>query len=126
MTTPFSIAATLQLPGDSGLPADPIPFNVSSQFGSLSEMVLNLSGSGTKAVALGTINTPGVVGLLIKMDPSATAQPVQVTVNGGSTPIEISPGGGFLYANPNPAAGITSLSIAFPTSCVVRIWAMGQ
>lgn len=123
--TPFSIVAALNLPGDAGLPADQIPFNGSSSFGSAAESVLNLTGAGTKAVGLGSIATPGIMGLLIKVDPNSSGQPVNIVVNGSLTPLEISPGGGLLYFNPQPVAGITSLSVTYATSCVVRIWALG-
>lgn len=124
-TTPFAIAATLQLPGDNGLPADSIPFNVALQFTSLAEAVYNLTGSGTQAVGMGTIGAPGALGLLIKVDPGVGVQPILVTVNSGSQPLEISAGGGLLYANPTPASGITALSIAYTTACKVRVWVLG-
>lgn len=126
MSTPFALVASLQLPGDSGLPVDPIPFNVSSAFTSEADVVLNLTGTGTKSVPFGSIGGAGALGVFIKVDPSASAQPIQVKVNGSSTGLlEISPGGCLCYMNPNPTAGITQLDIVYPTSCVVKCWVLG-
>lgn len=125
MSTPFALAATLQLPGDSGLPADNIPFNASLQFTSLSKEVLNLSGSGTKSVGMGSISAPGALGIFIKVDPNSGGQPIQVVVNSSATPTEVSPGGCLLYVNPAPVSGITTISITYAASCVVRVWVLG-
>lgn len=124
--TPFSIAAQLLLPSDPSLPPSPIPFAGQSNFSNLADVVLSLTGSGTKTVPLGSIPTAGVIGLLIKVDPIATGPaPIYLTINGGNQPLEISPGGGLLYFNPNPTAGITAMSVAFTVNCTVRIWAVG-
>lgn len=126
MSTPFSVSASLLLPGDAGLPPDAIPVNFSSSFSSEADFVFNLTGSGTKAVNLGTTETPGLKGLLIKIDSSATAAPILVKINSSATGgIEISPGGFILYGNPAPVAGVLSLDIVYTTPCVVRIWALG-
>jgi hypothetical protein len=125
MGTPFSIAAAFNLPGDNGLPPDPIPFQGNGSFTSLAEAVLTLSGSGTKALSLGSIPAAGCLAILIKVDPNTGGQPVYVTVNGASQPIEISPGGGFLYFNPTPVLGVTTISVAYASNCVVRAWALG-
>lgn len=126
MSTPFAIVGSLNLPGDSGLPPDQIPVNFSSAFDSEASAVLNLTGAGTKAVSLGSIASPGIKGLLIKMDPSSTAAPVLVQVNSSATGrLELAPGGFLLYGNPAPAAGVTDLDIVYTTPCVVRIWALG-
>lgn len=125
MSTPFSLEAKLLLPPDVGLPPDPIALSVSSQFDSEADFVLKLTASGTKAVPLGTADVPGLKGLFIKVDASSTAQPVIVRFNGALTGIEISPGGGFSYASPNPVDGITQLDIDFATAVTVRVWALG-
>ena len=123
---PFSFTGNLQLAADQSLPQDPIPFNVSSQFTSLQESVLNLTTPGTQAIPFGTVGAPGAKGLLIRYDaPQAGAQPVLVTLNSGSAPTEISPGGMLLIFNPNPASGIISASIVFTAACVLRVWVLG-
>lgn len=126
MSTPFSLEAKLLLPPDVGLPPDPIALAVSNQFDSEADFVFQLTGSGTKSVDLGSIASPGIKGLLIKVDSSATASPIVVKINGSSTGgIEISPGGGIGYASPSPQAGITQLDIVYTTAVTVRIWALG-
>lgn len=123
--TPFAFAGTLQIPGDSSLPQDPIPFGMNSQFGSENKQVLNLTGSGTKAFPFGTVGGSGLNGLLIKVDPNATAQPVMVTINGGTQPLEISPGGFLAVGSPTPSSGITAITITWTSANVVRIWGLG-
>lgn len=124
-TTPFAIAASLQLPGDSGLQPDAIPFNVSSAFASEADTVLQLTGAGTQVVGFGSIITPGAKCILVKLDAGNAVQPITVLFNGAETGLEVSPGGGILYANPNPVAGVTSMSIVFATTCTARIWVLG-
>src|SRR5579862_4226076 len=114
--TPFTIAGTLNLPGDVSLPADPIPFGGSSSATSEANTVLNLVGSGTKSIPLGTIGAPGCIGVLIKLDPNSTpgAPPVNIKVNSSSSGLlEISPGGCIAIFNPSPVAGITALDVIF-------------
>jgi hypothetical protein len=125
MASPFAFAGTLQIPSDPSLPPDGIPVNMQGQFSSENTQILNLTGSGSKTVPFGTIGSAGLNGLLIRVDPNATSQPINVTVNGGSMPIEISPGGFLSFGSPNPATGITSISIAYTSNNVVRIWALG-
>ncbi len=125
MTTPYSIAASLNLPGDTTLPAQPIPAIISGFFTSEASAVLNLTGSGTKSVDMGTVGSPGAKVLLVKVDPGVSVSPVQITLDEADTPFELSAGGFFLYANPTPAVGITSLDVAHTTACVVRVWVLG-
>jgi hypothetical protein len=126
MITPFAIAAALQLPGDSGLPPDPIPFNVSSSFASEADVILQLTGTGTQVVGFGSVVAPGAKCIGIKVDPGTSVQPVIATFNGSSTGgLELSSGAMLLYANPNPSAGVTSMSLAYTTSCTVRVWVLG-
>jgi len=126
MSTPFQLQGTLQLPPDVGLPADPLGFSVSSQFDSLAEFVLTLTGAGTHGVGLGTPSAAGLKGLLVKVDASALASPVKLLINGSVTGgIEVSPGGGVSFGSPSPVVGITQLDIVYTTAVTVRIWALG-
>lgn len=123
---PFVFAGQLQLAADQSLPPDPVPFNFSSQFLSKEESVLNLVGAGSIAVPFGSVGAPGAKGLLIRYDaPQSGALPVFCTINGGTMPLEISPGGMLLWFNPNPSAGALTLSLAFTASCQLRIWILG-
>jgi hypothetical protein len=126
MSTPFTLEATLLLPPDIGLPPDALKLSVASWFNSEADFVFQLTDAGTKSVDLGSIASPGIKGLLIKVDPSASASPVIVKLNGSSTGgIEISPGGGFVFVSPSPVAGITELAITYTTAITVRMWALG-
>lgn len=124
--TPFAFNGTLQIPGDASLPPDPIPFNMSSQFGSENKQVLNLTGSGTKSIPFGTVGSAGLNGLLLKVDPNPTGQPILVTVNAGSAPVEVSPGGFLALGSPTPVAGVTAISIQWSSNNIVRIWGLGS
>ena len=124
MTTPFAFAGSFQLPPDSGSPADPIAFNMSSQFDSLNEQVLNLTGSGTKVIPFGTVPAAGLKGLLLKVDANPTGTPVTVAINGG-TPFEVSPGGFVALGSPAPVAGVTAISVTHTSANKVRVWALG-
>jgi hypothetical protein len=123
---PFSFTGALQLAADQSLPQDPIPFNGSSSFIALESSVLNLVGSGTQAVPFGSIGAPGAKGVMVRYDSGQSgAAPILATLNSGSQPLEIAPGGFLVWINPTPSAGATSLSIAFTASCQVRVWLLG-
>ncbi len=125
MPIAFSIAATLNLPGGPTLPNDPIPAQVSSNFDHQSEGRLVLSGSGTKVVDLGTASSPGLKCLLVMVESSNIASPVEIRVNGSSTGgVEVSPGGFMAFGSPSPVTGITQLSIVYSSSVTVRFWAL--
>lgn len=124
MSIPFSITATLNLPGGPTLPNDPIPAAVSSNFDHDSEFRLVLSGSGTKNLDLGTVGSPGLKGLLIMVEASSTAAPIVVRANAAVTGVEIAPGGFLAMGSPVPVSGITALSIDYTSSVTVRIWAL--
>ena len=126
MTTPFAFVGSLLIPADPSLPQDPIPFQMSGQFLSENAQTLNLTGAGSKTVPFGTVGSAGLSGLLIKVDPSGSGQPVLVTVNGGTQPIEVSPGGFLAVGSPSPVVGITAITIAYTTANVVRLWALGN
>jgi hypothetical protein len=122
---PFAFAGSLQLAADQSLPQDPIPFNFASQFVSLQESVLNLVGAGTKSFDFGSVGAPGAKGLLIRYDGGQSGAVVRCVINGGTEPLEISAGGFFVWFNPTPSSGATSLSIIYTSSCQLRVWVLG-
>jgi hypothetical protein len=124
--TPFTFNGTLLIPGDASLPQDPVPFNMTSQFASENKQVLNLVGTGSKAIPFGTVTSVGLTGLLLKVDPNPTGQPILVTLNGSLTPVEISPGGFLVLASPAPVAGVTAITVAWTSTNIVRIWGLGN
>lgn len=126
MSTPFTIDGALNLPGAPGLPADPLPINLSSQYDSKSEFEYNLPASaGSQSVHFGTMPAAGAKAVLVVYEPKTAAPPIALTVNGGNSPIEVSQGGLFLIGSPSPVAGITSLSIAYTGAGRVRVWLLG-
>ena len=123
---PVAFAGALSLTADQSLPPDPIPYNFTGQYTQLQDSLLSLAGAGSEDVSFGTIGAPGAVGLLISYAPGQTgASSVLVTINGGDQPLEISPGGMLVWFNPTPGAGITSCSIAYTTSCQLRVRVLG-
>lgn len=121
---PVAFSGALQLAADQSLPPDAIPFNVALQCTQVQSSVLNLSGSGTEDVPFGTITN--AKGLLIRYDANQQgASALTLTINAGSEPVELTPGGAYIVFNPAPGAGITTCSIAFLTSCQVRAWVLG-
>lgn len=129
MPTPFAFQGTLQLPPDSSLPQDPIGFGMSAQFTSKAEYILQLTGSGTKTLDLGTLGSPGAKGYLIKVEatPSVGALPITVRLNGAGAPgeEEIAPGGFKAVGNPSPVSGVTQITIVWQSDCRVSIWVLG-
>ena len=120
---PFSLQASVTLAPDDGQPNAILDFSFTGQFSSKMTQKLELSGTGTHAVGFGTIAAPGVKAVFLEYLNNAASglQPVMLTVNGGTDDIEVSPGGCWIYCNPNAVAGITSLSIAHTSSATIRV-----
>lgn len=126
-TAPYSFSGALTLPVDVGQPNADRVFSGAGNFTSQEIGILNLSGSGSKSVDLGTIPGAGLKALLIKVDAGQGLSPVNVKINGSSTgQIEISPGGFVVISNPNPVAGITQLDLVYTSAATVRITALGD
>lgn len=124
---PVAFAGSFQLAPDQSLPQDAIPFNFSGQYVALSAELANPQGAATIAVPFGSIATPGCKGLLVRYD---AAQPqgaaaAQLTLNGGSQAIELTPGSLLVYFNANPVSGVTSASITVTAACQLRVWVLG-
>jgi len=129
MSTPFAFIGTLQLPADASLPQDEIPFNASMSFDSESSGVINLpSGSGSTTIPFGTIPSAGAKGVFLRYDNADNvigAPPLQVTINSGSAPVELSLGGFLAYSSPTPVAGVTAIAIARTGAAKIRFWILG-
>lgn len=124
--TPFSFSGVLSLTEAPGLPADPIPINMSGQFTQRSGFVFSLTGSGTQSINFGALGSPGLKGLLIMLDAGSSVSPILIKINGSSTGgIEISSGGFHAVGSPSPTAGITAISIDYTSACTVRAWVLG-
>lgn len=125
---PFTYSATLAYPPDEGVSACEIPITLSAYFSNSASFLYELSGAGTQDVDFGSITPNGakMVQIEVDADASPAAQPVQVTFNGGTDQIEISPGGFLSYGSPSPtAAGILSMSIAHAADVTVRVRVLG-
>lgn len=122
-SVPFTFTGALNLPADDSLPADPIPFNLSAVFDQKANYELKLTGAGTKVVDLGTIDTPGVKYLAVKVDPGTGILPLTIQLNGVGS-IELSAGGFIILASPAPVAGTTTLSITYTGPATVKVWAL--
>lgn len=129
MSMPFAFAGTLQVPPDNSLPQDPIPFNASGSFDSASEGILNFpSGSATVVVSMGTLPAAGAKGIFIRYDAADNAvgaPPVQIVLNSGSAPIELTLGGFIAITSPSPVAGITAVSVTRTAAAKLRFWFLG-
>ncbi len=120
---PFTFTGSLNLPADDTLSPDSIPFNLSAVFDQKANYELKLTGAGTKVVDLGTIDTPGVKFLAVKVDPGTGVLPINIQLNGvGST--ELSAGGFIILASPAPVTGTTTLSIVYTGPATVKVWAL--
>ncbi len=125
-STPFTFDGKLTLPPDAGQPQTPLPFSGSAQFKSKAAVQLDLSGSGSQDVNFGTIPAAGAKAVLIEVEPSSTAAPILVAVNGSASgKIEVSPGGFVAIFNPNPVDGIVELTVEYTSENTVRIWLLG-
>lgn len=122
---PFNILGQLLSPPDENAVQAAIAFGVQGQAQSEEGGRLNLVGTGTKVVAFGSVGSPGAKAILIEYLPSALGAPISLTFNGGSTPLEISPGGFIAVGSPVPVAGVTSISIAYTSDCQVRVKLLG-
>lgn len=118
---PFSGSISLSFSPDDSQPQAVRSLTLTGSFDVQDDDLLSLTGAGTESL---TLKAAAKV-LFIKVDSSATAAAINVIANGGADTWEISPGGGILYMNPVPSAGITSLDIVYTTSNIVRVVALG-
>jgi hypothetical protein len=124
---PMTFQGSFALAPDQSLPQDAIPFNYTGTFLALSAEVANIVGAGSVAVPFGTIASPGAKGLLVRYDAAQPvgAAPVTLTINGGSQPLELTPGSMLVYFNASPSSGITSASFTVTAACQLRVWVLG-
>ena len=74
---------------------------------------------------MGTIASPGALVCIVEHVPVTGALPIILLYNGATAGKELAPGGGDLYYNPAPVAGITSLSFTYTALGRVRVWLFG-
>jgi hypothetical protein len=127
--SPYQVTGSITFPPDTGAPVIAPTASGSGQFTSRSDGILNLTGSGTQVVPIGTIPSAGAKILQIEVDPDtnpSSRTPILVKFNGNSDGVEISPGGSLQVHNPKPVAGTASLSISYTSDNVVRFWLLGD
>lgn len=127
MSTPFTAQAVLTYPPDDGEDARPRSNTVSSSYVEEASFKYVLTGSGTKVVDFGSIDTNGAKAIQVEVDPSATA-PVMVQVNGGgaSGQIEVSAGGHWQLASPSPTTnGVLAMSLVHTVDAIVWVRILG-
>lgn len=122
-SSPFTVQGSLQYPPDDGQAQLSVPFGLSNSFTSLLDTKLNLSGTSTTTVPFGSVAAAKL--LLVEFEAAQGAQPVQLSFNGGTDELELSPGGILLLASPTPQAGVTALTVAHTSAATVRIRILG-
>lgn len=127
MSTPFSFAGTLKVPLDAGIPEEMLSVLFSSAYDQYCLSKMDLVSAGTKSVPFGNLGAPGAKLVLIKVDASPTAAPIQLRWNGGAAlgQQELAPGGFLILGSNVPVAGMTSLDIVFTTNVTVRVLVFG-
>jgi len=126
MTTPFTVDGTLTYADEEGAKAEPHGFSLTGAFTAESKFKYVLVGSASQTVNFGSILLAKAV--LVTVDTDDLAAPVLVQVNAGGTAgqLQVQPGGGIVYWNPNPVAGgIASMIIVHTTDCIVRVRILG-
>jgi len=127
MSTPFSFSGTLKVPLDLGIPEEMLNVVFSSAYDQYCLSKMDLTGAGTKSVPFGNLGAPGAKFVLVKVDATALAAPVNLRWNGGNSSgqQEISPGGFLLLGSNAPVSGMTSLDIVYTTNVTVRVLVFG-
>lgn len=125
---PYIVRSVLTFPPDDGVAPTERAAQYAGNYTKSACHKLTLTGTGTHAVGFGTVVTPGAKGFLIEYnndDAQGGLQPIEVTINGGDEPLEVSPGGHISFSSPAPVAGVLSMSIAHTSDARVNIWILG-
>lgn len=127
MSAPFTAQGTLVLSGAPGLPAEPLPFGLASQYTSKANFeYLFAAAAGTQVIDFGTMPAEGAkLVLVVYEDVDNESETIDVTINGADKAIELSAGGFIFVGSPVPSVGITSISIAHSSAGKVRVWVLG-
>lgn len=124
-SNPLVIQGTASFPPDEGKAPVAISFGANLNYKSILEARLDMVGAGSTSVPFGTVASPGAKAAIIEYDQTENAQAVQLRFNAGSDNFELTPGGILIWVNPNPAAGITALTIVRLADAVVRVRLFG-
>jgi hypothetical protein len=125
---PFSAQASLSFPPDDGKPLASIVEALAGTFEQKVDDKLKFTTTGPHVIGMGSIITPGAKVLLIEYEATRgteNQQPIAVAINGGLVPLELTPGGFLLLANPVPVAGVTAVTITNTGIANVRVRVLG-
>lgn len=128
MAEPFNVSAEFSVPPYTGTPECPVPLAANGTYESKGSGRLSLSGTGTAALNFGGLAAAGAKLVVVQVAPDASlaAQPVDVTFNGSSDAVQLSPGGFLLVHNPKPtASGLLSGQVAHTANAIVWYWVFG-
>lgn len=123
MSLSYDVSGNFKFPAYDGGDLVPIPFAATGNYTAQDGGIFPLTGTGTLAVDLGSVSK--IKALFIKVGTGTGAEPVDITLNGADTPFPISPGGFVVIHSPNPATGITQLSIGYTSDITVQVVALG-
>jgi hypothetical protein len=127
MSTPFVAQSLLTYPPDDGEAAVDRSNTVNSSYDEKAEFKYVLTGGGSQAVDFGSIDTTGAKAIQVEMDAANTAA-VMVQFNGGgaSGQLELSAGGHFDLASPNPTAlGVLAMTLVHTVDSTVWVRILG-
>lgn len=127
MTSPLTVAGSLNYPIDTGQPATVVPLSFIGQYDNNATAVVKVTGTGTMALPFGTVAM--AKGLLVKVDTGVDLEPVIVRLNGlaqgADGSFEVSPGGMLFLTSPAPVDGVVSVDVDWTTENVIRFWVFG-
>jgi hypothetical protein len=126
--SPITFSGTLAYPVDDGQPNCEVVVALSALFEHQATYKFEFTVAGSKSVDFGTLAVSGAKVILVEVlpDTSPAAQPVTLTINGGTDAMQLSPGGAWVYINPNPSSGgVLSMDLAHTSAATVRVRIFG-
>jgi len=125
-TEAYTALASLQFPPDSGMPQATVSETLTGTFTKRVSQKYVLTVAGTTVVDLAAVGSPGAKALFVQYEQeTASDAPINLRFNGGTDDVELAPNGFLLYSSPNPATGITALSIICTGAARVRVDVLG-
>jgi hypothetical protein len=127
MSTPFVAQSVLTYPPDDGEAAVARSNTVNSSYEEKAEFKYVLTGSGSRDVDFGSLDTLGAKAIQVEMS-SGNSAAVMVQFNGGgsSGQLELSAGGHFDLASPSPTAlGVLAMTLVHTVDATVWVRILG-
>ena len=120
---PFTLAASLTLPPDTGQPNETLSCSFTGTFANATQQKLNLSTLIPHAVNFGTLGASAKTVWIEFEQPAIVGSLLTVSINGGAG-IAIAPGGFLVLTNPitaNNPGNVASLSLTSNAATTVRV-----